>query len=291
VTAGAPGWARALWVRIETIHAVTYFAPGSREAAANAGLKGFWMGYFGFRAAPLGAVGAAAVEATFFNFAPGMVRRSIPDAWRYASPDELVATRAEAAADALRAVSPDVERVAGAASSSLERAVDEGSASGRPLFAANRAVPLPADPVAAVWQHCTTLREHRGDGHVASLLVADLDGCEAHVLFAADRDVPIEVLRDNRGWSADEWAAATARLVERGLLRREGGITDAGLETREHVETETDRLAAAPFAEIDAASMLELLDPLARAIVEARVIPFPNPMGLPSVHAPTDGPA
>jgi hypothetical protein len=280
-----------LWVRVETIHAVTYFSAESREAATGAGLKGFWMGYFGFRAAPLGAVGAAAVEATFFNFAPAMVGRSIPDAWRYASPDDLVATRADAAARALRAVSSDMERVAGAANASLERAVDEGSASGRPLFAANQAVPLPADPVAALWQHCTSLREHRGDGHVASLLVADLDGCEAHVLFAADRQVPIEVLRDNRGWSADEWAAATARLVERGLLRSDGGITDVGLEARERVEMETDRLAAAPFTELDPASLLELLDPLARAVVEARVIPFPNPMGLPSVHAPTDASA
>ena len=51
---------RALWVRVETIHAVTYFADESRAAANSCGMKGFWMGYFGFRAAPLGAVGADA---------------------------------------------------------------------------------------------------------------------------------------------------------------------------------------------------------------------------------------
>ncbi len=48
--------ARALWRHFEAIHAVTYFAEESRSAAAEAGLKGFWMGYFGFRAAPMGPV-------------------------------------------------------------------------------------------------------------------------------------------------------------------------------------------------------------------------------------------
>lgn len=52
---------RELWQRVETIHAVTYFAPESHAAAKAAGLKGFWMGYFGFRAAPLGAVSAGAL--------------------------------------------------------------------------------------------------------------------------------------------------------------------------------------------------------------------------------------
>ena len=94
--------ARELWLRYEPIHAVTYFAPESHQAARDAGLKGFWMGYFGFRAAPMGAVSSGVVIATFANFAPQMVRRAIPDAWSFASPEVLVAVRSEAAARALR---------------------------------------------------------------------------------------------------------------------------------------------------------------------------------------------
>ena len=60
-------FARSLWLRIETINAVTYFGERTTEAGKAAGLSGFWMGYFGFRAAPLGPVGRGAVEATFFN--------------------------------------------------------------------------------------------------------------------------------------------------------------------------------------------------------------------------------
>lgn len=66
------------------------------------------MGYFGFRASPMGAVNAAVVEAAFANFAPAMVRRSIPDAWEYGIPEALVARRGIAAA--LRRIAPDIDQ-------------------------------------------------------------------------------------------------------------------------------------------------------------------------------------
>lgn len=67
--------------------------------------------------------------------------------------------------------------------------------------------------LAEAWQGCTTLREHRGDGHVAALLSHGIGGIDAHLLAAATKGVPAEVLRDNRGWSEDDWDEATARLV------------------------------------------------------------------------------
>ncbi len=56
------------------------------------------MGYFACRAAPMGAVTAGAVEATFFNFHRARVERAIPDAWTFATPATIVDTRAAAAA-------------------------------------------------------------------------------------------------------------------------------------------------------------------------------------------------
>jgi hypothetical protein len=47
-----------MWVVVESVHAVTYFAPSCRQVLRDAGLRGFWAGYFAARAAPLGAVGA-----------------------------------------------------------------------------------------------------------------------------------------------------------------------------------------------------------------------------------------
>jgi hypothetical protein len=90
-------------------HAVTYFAPECEQAFKDVGLRGFWMGYFAGRAAPMGPVTAPVVSATFFNFHPAMVERAIPDAWTFASPSEVLATRVGAAATTLRRVLPDID--------------------------------------------------------------------------------------------------------------------------------------------------------------------------------------
>ena len=46
-----------MWGLIEPIHAVTYFGQEALESASQAGYRGFWMGYFACRLAPLGPVG------------------------------------------------------------------------------------------------------------------------------------------------------------------------------------------------------------------------------------------
>lgn len=276
--------ARELWTRIETLHAVTYFAPEFRPAAADAGLKGFWMGYFGFRAAPLGPVGAGVVEATFANFAPAMVHRAIPDAWSHASPEALIVVRAETAAASLREVVPDIDAVAAAANPLLGRAAAAGSPLGRPLFAANLTVGPFDDPVAQLWQWCTTLREHRGDGHVAALAAAGIDGCQAHQLLVADHGVPPEVHFDNRGWDDDRRAASLEVLRSRGLVDDEG-LTELGRDLRRQIEAITDERAIEPYdaalTDEEQALVLETLTPAAKAVQDADVLPFPNPMGLP----------
>ncbi len=280
--------ARAIWQRIETLHAVTYFAPESIEAAKAAGLHGFWMGYFGFRGSPLGPVPAAVVEAAFANFHPSMVRRAVPDAWSFADPAELVVVRADAAAAALRRLSPSVADVADEATPLLAAVVAAADATGRPLFAANRDVPAPADPVAAMWQSCTSLREHRGDGHVAALVAAGIDGCEAHLLFVADREIPPGVHFDHRGWSEDDQSAAVARLRDRGLVAGDRLVlTEAGRRLRDDVEAATDAVAAVPYdnalSEAERDRLMELLTTPAVEVAASGVLPYPNPMGLPSV--------
>ncbi|MET0802978.1 MAG: hypothetical protein ABW009_03710, partial [Acidimicrobiales bacterium] len=142
--------ARRLHQRLEMVHAVTYFAEESRQAAAEIGLKGFWMGYFGFRAAPLGDVDAAVVEAVFANFAPRRVRKAIPDAWSFASPEACVEARQTAAVAALRRAAAYELAVAPTVLVRLQAAVDHADHLGRPLFAANRDLGLPEDHVGAL---------------------------------------------------------------------------------------------------------------------------------------------
>lgn len=279
---GRPG-ARHWWVRIESVHAVTYFTPTSRQALAPTGLRGFWMGYFAGRAAPLGPVGPEVVTAAFFNFHPIMVRRSLPEAWSFAEPSTVLEARAAGAAGALRAMVPSLDQRVVPLLSSLGRLVDSADGSGRILFSANRAVPVPADPVRALWQFCTSMREHRGDGHVAALTSAGLDGCEALVLFSLSEGVPASLFLESRGWSPGEWELARHRLESRGLVVDQQ-ITPEGSALRRSIEETTDQLAARPFAALgpdDRASLYDGLDTIARHVVATGVIPHPNPMGLP----------
>lgn len=273
-------FARSLWRVLEPVHAVTYFADECLEANASVGLRGFWMGYFGARAAPLGPVPAGVVEAVFYNFHPARVRRAIPDAWGFAVPDEIVVARANAAALALRRLAPTVERAAPELNRLLAEVVEAADAPGRPLFGANRDLPVPDDPVAALWQATTTLREHRGDGHVAVLASEGLDGCEVHVLMSAIEGVPADLMQRARGWSPEDWAGAVDRLAGRGLVAADGTVTAAGRALRDRIEARTDDLAGRPYRVLrDPEALIPLLRPLAEGA--AKGLRFPNPMGLP----------
>ena len=135
-----------------------------------------------------------------------------------------------------------------------------------------------------MWQALTAIREHRGDGHVNRLVDAGVSPAEALVLQAATGRSPEEGLRSNRGWSADEWSAAAAGLVARGLVDSELRITAAGAELRHAVEEDTDRLAApivTAIGEAAADELIALLRPLADAVMAGGSVPAHNNMGVP----------
>ncbi|MGW5119069.1 SCO6745 family protein [Streptomyces noursei] len=281
--------ARSLWLMTEPLHAVCYFDDDCRALGKSLGLRGFWMGYFAARTAPLGAVEPAAATAVLGVFAPGMVARALPAAWSTVSPAHVLDERGTRAARALRTIAPDLDRSATALLPRLQALVDAAPDTGRPLFAANRALCDHADPVERLWQLATTLREFRGEAHLAALADRELDGCEALVLTAATGRVPEGTMREDRGWTEGEWAAAADRLHGRNLLDAHGNATAQGQEERTRIEAETDRLAARllrPLSPADADHLLELLHPVVRRILAADVLPFPNPIGLPHPDTP-----
>jgi hypothetical protein len=279
------GAARHLWALGEPVHALTYFAAEARDAFAAAGLTGFWAGYFAGRAAPLGPVGAEVVTATFGSFAPGFVARRVPGVWTAASPAGALAARLAGVDAAVQRVLPgwagsDDAREAATLARRAAEAVD---VPGRPLAAANTGVGWPAEPHLVLWQALTTLREHRGDGHLAALLQRELLGLPALVLAAAAGTTDAEWLQKARGWTAEEWSAAVEQLTARGLLA-DGELTPEGLAVRTAVEADTDRLALRPWAALGGARcdrLAELLVPVRRAVVAAGDWPAANPIGVP----------
>jgi hypothetical protein len=107
---------------------------------------------------------------------------------------------------------------------------------------------------------------------------------ESHVLAAATKAIPTEVLRDNRGWSEVDWGSATADLAARGPLHGDGRATDAGRTLHGEVEDLTDRLAEPAYAGLSDGALEDLLGALLACAADVAVsglLPFPNPMGLP----------
>ena len=274
-----------MWTLFEPIHAVTYFAPEARSAYEQAGLRGFWRGYFAGRAAPLGAASAAVVTASFFNFAPAFVARAIPGVWELATPDEALRTRMAGATQALQSLLAGRDAEAAAAADLLWRAIGELDFSGRVLAAADAALPVPGEGLARLWQAATVLREHRGDGHFAALAAADVDGCEAVVLRCC-LDLRREDLQPVRGWTDEAWDEALTRLAGRGWVGGDGELTSAGREGHAAVENATDWAAARPWARLgpDAtAEIANILTPLAQTCASA--LPYPSPIGVPAPGA------
>ena len=271
--------ARAMWTMVEPVHDVTYFVPEALSAFTEAGLRGYWRGYFAGRAAPLGRARPAVVTASFYNFAPAFVGRAIPGVWDLITPEEAIAVREAGATAALRRLLDGREAEAAKAADLLWRAAQDLDFAGRVLSAANSELPVSQDPLTRLWQATTLLREHRGDGHFAALAAAGVDGIEAVVLRCAkDADVARDLLQPVRGWTDEQWDAAGTRLTERGWIGADGALTAAGRVVHDAVEEATDRAAGRPWNRMGAVALAETADvllPLAQACAAAlpEVIP------------------
>jgi hypothetical protein len=128
-----------------------------------------------------------------------------------------------------------------------------------------------------LWHAATLLREHRGDGHLAALAAAELDGLEALVTHTATgKGMTPKWIFSTRGWNREEWEAATDRLRGRGLVDDAGELTERGVALRDGIERETDRLDAAPYAHLGpdgVARLTEIATAFARTALGAGAFP------------------
>jgi len=273
-----PSVSRKCWKTLEPVHAMIYFAPEAQEEYTALGFDlkaNRAAGYFPARAAALGAVGPSVVQATFFNFSALAVAFGMDRAWETASPEQLVQARRRGADRALRRLcgplldGPEVVEAVALARTATEGCTPEG----RALYAAHAALAWPDVPHLQLFHAVTLLREFRGDGHIAALVVEGITGLEAAVLHVAQGDAwTREPLRKTRGYSPEEWDGAVERLRARGWLDVDAGFTDEGRAVRQRVEDRTDELALPAWERLgeDGCSRLrELVRPLSTAIVAA----------------------
>ncbi|MBO2445980.1 hypothetical protein J4573_02660 [Actinomadura barringtoniae] len=257
---------------VEPIATAT-LSEGPNEAFMALGMRNYWDGYFAGRAAPLGLAPAEVVHAVFYNFAEGEVARHVPWVWGKITPQEAIAVRERTSADVLRqrigelADSPVLGRVADLAT----RAAVSAPTEGRVLYAGNRALDIPEEPVARLWHAANLLREHRGDGHNAALVAHGIGGTEAHVLMALALGMKAEEFGRIHHLPKAQLAAVVDGLRARGLVNAAGGFTDVGRETKERIESLTDELAAPAYDVLSTDELDELiaaLEPISAASVE-----------------------
>jgi hypothetical protein len=269
-----PAIARKTWRTLEPVHGAIYFAPQAREEYAALGLHDRMQGYFASRAAPMGAVSAAVVIATFYNFDPDLVRRSMDGVWKSVTPAQVLQARFRAADRMIRHFAPDevdgadIVEAADLARRAALAACERPE--GRPLFAGHVSLAWPEEPHLVLWHAQSLLREYRGDGHIAALTVEGLSGCEALVTHAAAGDVSAEILRATRQRTGDDWLAAEERLRAIGWLNPDLALTDLGRQRRDWIEARTDELATAPYDAIGVdgcARLRELVRPMSRSMM------------------------
>lgn len=249
---------------LNSLHAAHYFSPDLGRELAAIGVTHPRAVNFAVRAAALGPAGPGAVTAAFYNYKHELVAEHVPAVWRTATPEQVLAARARAVDTTLRrllgeqAVASD--EMAEAARLAL-RATEACSRAARPLYSAHADLPVPQEPHLAFWHAATLLREHRGDGHLAALMSAGLDGLEALVTHTATgRGMTPSWVFTTRGWTRQEWDAAVGRLRERGLLDADGELTEQGAALRDGIEAETDRLDRAPYEHLGAEDVRRLTE-------------------------------
>ncbi|MEQ0563642.1 hypothetical protein ABJI51_31575 [Amycolatopsis sp. NEAU-NG30] len=263
----------------DSLHAFVYFVPEVEAALTGAGLRPGRMPYFAGRSAAMGAVGPEVVAATFYNFNPEVVARVIPRAWTLATPEQVLEARLAGAGQALtRLLGDHVKSDEVAEAAELAREATAGCrAEGRPLYAAHAGLDWPGEPHLVLWHAVTLLREHRGDGHIAALVLEGLSGIEALVTHVATgRGFLTQAVKLTRGWSDDEWTAAESALKDRGLLDGDGALTDAGTALRDRLEIATEAAARGPWDHLGpekTARLEELCRGLSTRVIDAGAFP------------------
>ncbi|MFD9355229.1 hypothetical protein [Streptomyces sp. NPDC060031] len=257
--------ARRCWhAAINPLHATIYFSPDLGKEYAGLGITDRVAVNLASRSAAMGAVGAGAVTATFYNYRHDLVSRHLPAVWETATPEQALAARLRAVDSTLRRLlgpqTIESAELAEAADLAI-RATEACTRHARTLYAAHADLPVPEEPHLRLWHATTLLREHRGDGHLAALLLADLDPVEALVSHTATgRGMTPKWLKIIRGWEQSDLDAAQERLAARGILDADGELTAEGQDLREALEADTDRLDAAPYEHLGAEGLARLAE-------------------------------
>ncbi len=279
--------ARKMWSTSEPFVATGLICKESLISITELGIpKG--AAFFAVRGAPMGAANTAIFAAAFHGFALERLQDGLTSAWEVTSPATVIeSTHAAISVMAQRvfADSQNLQEIA-QVGELLATLVSNLDVSGRPLAAGNKAVTSPDEPWAKLWRAWNTLREYRGDAHVATLVANNLTVDEAQVLSATwgAAKYDVDLLRATRGLDDSRWEVAQTQLQERGLLNPDASISAAGIGLREDIELRTDHAcmnAWNQLSEAELESVRSCTYKLSAHIIEAGLFPVRSAVGAP----------
>ncbi len=243
---------------VQTTIGWIYWDPGALARLEALGLKGP-LGYIAARAAPLGPAGAEAVTAAFGSISPTGIAIALELVEQHTTFDDVWEARDEAVLAGLAEHAPEITGPLARFGPDLWSVVDQLPRLGRVFFGAHLRMPRPGDPVLSGWHAVNCLREWRGDTHWALVVAAGLSGPEASVLHNAWIGYEKDWLATSRGSTEEETAAAWSRLEARGLATG-GQVDPAGLDLRQQIEDDTDRLTTLPWTLLGEAASVRFAD-------------------------------
>jgi hypothetical protein len=225
------------------------------------------------RTAPIGPVSVEVAVSVVYNFNPDFIASVIPGVWKIAAPDVILDCQARAYSPVLEAALAPLGTAHVSELASLARIAAEAASErceGRSLFAGMASQPWPDEDHLVIWNAAKLLREHRGDGHIAGLVIEGLSGIDALVVHAAYEGFPASMIRESRRWSESDWDDAAADLRQRGWLTDDAELvlTEDGRRRRAWIEARTDELAAAAYEPLGETGIDRLME-LGAGMIEA----------------------
>ncbi|MCY7300852.1 MAG: hypothetical protein LH616_16800, partial [Ilumatobacteraceae bacterium] len=168
-----------------------------------------------------------------------------------------------AVVDGLREHAPSIVEPLADYAEELWAAVEQLPLVGRTFFGAHLAMPRHSDALLSGWHAVNCLREWRGDTHWALVVAAGLTHAEASILHNAWLGYETDWLARSRGTSSGDLEAGWSSLQQRGLAVDEV-VTGDGLQMRQQLEDDTDRLTTLPWklvGELRASEFAERFEP------------------------------
>ena len=230
---------------VQTTIGWIFWDPGAVRRFEALGLPGA-IGYIAARCAPLSPAGPDAVTAAFGSISSQAISFTFDLVAAKTDFDSVWRARNEAVVEGLREFAPEIVPALEELGPQLWPVVEQLPTAGRVFFASHLQMERPDDSLLSGWHAVKCVREWRGDTHWAVVAATGMTGIEASILHNAWLGYEDGWLPTSRGSTPEEIQIGTERLDARGLLR-DGAVTEEGLELRQRIEDDTDRLTTLPW--------------------------------------------